>query len=125
MMRLESALEKATLRLEGASQDMNLQGVRDDIARLRDQVGKKPGAVTIFVIALIAALIGAGVAFATAAIVDRLDRIGDLIEARNARQDPAVTARSPDTGKPYDDHNRQTLELAEKLAALKKRPPPA
>jgi predicted nucleic acid-binding Zn-ribbon protein len=66
MMRLESALEKATLRLEGASQDMNLQGVRDDIARLRDQVGKKPGAVTIFVIALIAALIGAGVAFALA-----------------------------------------------------------
>jgi hypothetical protein len=58
---VESALEKATLRLEGATQDMNLQGVRDDIARLRDQVGRKPGAATIFVIALIAALIGAAI----------------------------------------------------------------
>jgi hypothetical protein len=64
MMRVESALEKATMRLEGASQDMNLQGVKDDIARLREQVGGKPGAATIFIVALVAALIGAGVSFA-------------------------------------------------------------
>ncbi len=63
MMRVESALEKATHRLEGASQDMNLQGVKDDIARLREQVGRKPGAATIFVIALVAALIGAAAGF--------------------------------------------------------------
>jgi hypothetical protein len=64
MMRVESALEKATMRLEGASQDMNLQGVKDDIARLRERVAKKPGAATIFIIALVAALIGAAVTFA-------------------------------------------------------------
>jgi predicted nuclease with TOPRIM domain len=64
MMRLESALEKATLRLEGATQDMNLQGVKDDIVSMRERLGKKPGAAVIFVIALVAALIGAGVSFA-------------------------------------------------------------
>jgi hypothetical protein len=64
MMRVESALEKATIRLEGATQDMNLQGVREDISRMRADLRKKPGVVTLFVVALIAALIGAGVSFA-------------------------------------------------------------
>ena len=64
MMRVESALEKATIRLEGATQDMNLQGVKEDIARMRSDVRKKPGVVTLFVVALVAALIGAGVSFA-------------------------------------------------------------
>lgn len=64
MMRLESALEKATMRLEGATQDMNLQGVRQDIASMRADMGRKPGSATIFVIALIAALLGAAVTFA-------------------------------------------------------------
>jgi hypothetical protein len=64
MMRVESALEKATIRLEGATQDMNLQGVRDDVARLRDAISRKPGTATIFVIALVSALIGAAVAYA-------------------------------------------------------------
>jgi hypothetical protein len=64
MMRVESALEKATIRLEGATQDMNLQGVREDIAQMRADLRKKPGVVTLFVVALLAALIGAGVSFA-------------------------------------------------------------
>ncbi|MCU0883695.1 MAG: hypothetical protein MUC44_01915 [Beijerinckiaceae bacterium] len=64
MMRVESALEKATIRLEGATQDMNLQGVREDIARMRADLRKKPGVVTLFVVALVAALIGAAVSFA-------------------------------------------------------------
>jgi hypothetical protein len=64
MMRVESALEKATLRLEGATQDMNLQGVRDDLARLRDSVRRKPGAATIFVIALVSAIMGAALCYA-------------------------------------------------------------
>jgi hypothetical protein len=64
MMRVESALEKATIRLEGATQDMNLQGVREDIAQMRADLRKKPGIVTLFVVALLAALIGAGVSFA-------------------------------------------------------------
>jgi hypothetical protein len=64
MMRLESALEKATIRLEGATQDMNLQGVRDDLARVRDQVSRKPGAATIFIVTLVAALLGAAASFA-------------------------------------------------------------
>jgi septal ring factor EnvC (AmiA/AmiB activator) len=64
MMRLESALEKATIRLEGATQDMNLQGVRDDLARVRDQVSRKPGGATILAISLLAALVGAALAYA-------------------------------------------------------------
>jgi hypothetical protein len=64
MMRVESALEKATIRLEGATQDMNLQGVKEDIARMRADIGRKPGAATIFIIALTAALLGAAVTFA-------------------------------------------------------------
>jgi hypothetical protein len=66
MMRVESALEKATIRLEGASQEMNLQGLKEDVARLREDVRRKPGAATIFVVAIVAALIGAAVAFALA-----------------------------------------------------------
>lgn len=64
MMRVESALEKATIRLEGATQDMNLQGLKDDIARMRDDIRRKPGAATIFVTALISALIGAAALYA-------------------------------------------------------------
>jgi hypothetical protein len=64
MMRVESVLEKATIRLEGATQDMNLQGVREDIVQMRADLRKKPGVVTLFVVALLAALIGAGVSFA-------------------------------------------------------------
>lgn len=64
MMRVESALEKATIRLEGATQDMNLQSVRQDIASMRDELRRKPGAATIFIIALVAALIGAAATFA-------------------------------------------------------------
>jgi hypothetical protein len=64
MMRLESALEKATIRLEGATQDMNLQGVRQDITSMREDLRRKPGAATIFVIALIGALLGAVTVFA-------------------------------------------------------------
>lgn len=64
MMRLESALEKATIRLEGATQDMNLQGVRQDITSMRADIGRKPGAATIFIIALIAALLGAAASYA-------------------------------------------------------------
>jgi hypothetical protein len=64
MMRVESALEKATIRLEGASQDMNLNGLKEDVARLREDVRRKPGAATIFVVAILAALIGAGLSFA-------------------------------------------------------------
>lgn len=66
MMRVESALEKATIRLEGASQEMNLQGLKDDVARLREEVRRKPGAATIFVVAILAALVGAAAAFALA-----------------------------------------------------------
>jgi hypothetical protein len=76
-------------------------------------------------VAALVVLLGAGVAFSTAAIIDRLDRIGDLIEARTAPDDPVATARSPGAGKPESDHNRQTLELVEKLAALKRGKPPA
>ena len=64
MMRLESALEEATMRLEGATQDMNLQGVRQDIASMREDLRRKPGTATIFIIALVAALLGAAVSFA-------------------------------------------------------------
>ncbi|MGL4439075.1 MAG: hypothetical protein ACRCUE_07380 [Bosea sp. (in: a-proteobacteria)] len=64
MMRLESALEKATIRLEGATQDMNLQGVRQDIASMREDLRRKPGSATIFIIALVAALLGAAASFA-------------------------------------------------------------
>lgn len=64
MMRLESALEKATLRLEGATQDMNMQGVRQDITAMREDLRRKPAAATIFIIALVASLIGAAVSFA-------------------------------------------------------------
>jgi hypothetical protein len=64
MMRVESALEKATIRLEGATQDMNLQGVKDDIARMRADIRRKPGFVTLFLVTLIAALIGAGASYA-------------------------------------------------------------
>ncbi len=64
MMRVESALEKATIRLEGATQDMNLQSVRQDIASMRDELRRKPGAATIFIIALIAAALGAVASFA-------------------------------------------------------------
>ncbi len=64
MMRVESALEKATIRLEGATQDMNLQSVRQDIASMRDELRRKPGAATIFIIALVAALLGAAASFA-------------------------------------------------------------
>jgi hypothetical protein len=61
MMRVESALEKATIRLEGATQDMNLQGVRDDMSRMREDLRAKPGVATLFVVALVATLIGAAV----------------------------------------------------------------
>ena len=64
MMRVESALEKATIRLEGATQDMNLQSVRQDIASMRDELRRKPGAATIFIIALVAAMLGAATSFA-------------------------------------------------------------
>jgi hypothetical protein len=64
MMRLESALEKTALRLEGATQDMNLQGVRQDITSMREDLRRKPGSATIFIIALAAALLGAAVSFA-------------------------------------------------------------
>lgn len=64
MMRVESALEKATIRLEGATQDMNLQGVKEDIARMRADIRRKPGFVTLFLVSLFAALIGAGASYA-------------------------------------------------------------
>lgn len=64
MMRVESALEKATIRLEGATQDMNLQGVKEDIARMRADIRRKPGFVTLFLVTLVAALIGAGASYA-------------------------------------------------------------
>ncbi len=64
MMRVESALEKATIRLEGATQDMNLQAVKDDLARLRHTLRRTPGVVTLFVVALLAALVGAGASYA-------------------------------------------------------------
>jgi hypothetical protein len=42
---------------------MNLQGVRDDLARLRDSVRRKPGAATVFVIALVSAILGAALCY--------------------------------------------------------------
>ena len=64
MMRLESALEKATIRLEGATQEMNLQGLKEDVARMRADIRRKPGWFGIFLIALVAVLLGlaAGIA---------------------------------------------------------------
>jgi hypothetical protein len=68
-------------------------------------------------------LLGAGIAFAAAALVERLDTIAALL--RNAPATGGVdlthTARSAPGGV-VDDANRQTLELAERLAALRKRP---
>lgn len=61
LLRVEGAVDRAVGRLEETARDMNLTGLREDFNRLERRVRTKPGIVTLFVVALVAALIGAGV----------------------------------------------------------------
>ena len=64
LLRVEGAVDRAVGRLEETARDMNLTGLREDFNRLERRVRGKPGVVTLFVVALVAALIGAGVTVA-------------------------------------------------------------
>jgi hypothetical protein len=64
LLRVEGAVDRAVGRLEETARDMNLTGLREDFNRLERRVRTKPGIVTLFVVALVAALIGAGVTVA-------------------------------------------------------------